>query len=471
MPIAAPATFRLTLLLPLLLAGCASLGPEYQVPVLPLPATWQDTAAQPAEDLAGWWQRLEDPLLNQLIDQALVASPDLKLARARLREARARRALAGADSAVSVTASASASQSRNSKNSGGASSDRYQAGFDASWEPDVFGATRRGIEAAQADLEASGAGLASTQVSLVAEVARNYVELRGAQARLRIARANLAGQSETLQLVQWRAQAGLGSSLEMEQARGNREQTRSQIPSLETGLSEAEHRLALLLGQAPASLHAQLEPPAPTPQIAESLMLGIPADTLRRRPDVQAAERKLAAETARIGVAEAARYPSFTLSGSIGLDALQAGDLISAAALGHSLLARVAASVFDGGRLRQRVEIQNAVQEQAWVAYENTVLTALSEVEDALTALANSRRRQQALDLAATATRNAALLARQRYQSGLVDFQVVLDSERSLLGVEDSQASAATARATALIQLYKALGGGWSPAPATAPAP
>ncbi len=466
MTIAAPAILRPTrlslLLVSLLLAGCAALGPEYQAPALPLPATWSQHAAQPAEDLAEWWKRLADPTLDQLIAQALVASPDLKLARARLQEARARRTLAGAETSASVTASASASQSKSSKNSGGTSSDRYQAGFDASWEPDVFGATRRGIEAAQADLEASGAGLESTRVSLVAEVARNYMELRGAQARLQIARANLASQSETLQLVQWRAQAGLASSLEVEQARGNREQTRSQIPTLETALTEAEHRLALLLGQAPASLHPQLETPAPLPAIPDALMLGIPADTLRRRPDVLAAERRLAAETARIGVAEAARYPSFTLSGSIGLDALQAGDLISAAALGHSLLARVAASVFDGGRLRQRVEIQNAVQEQAWLTYENTVLTALSEVEDALVALSNRRRRQEALGLAAEATRNAALLARQRYSSGLVDFQVVLDSERSLLGVEDNQASAATARATALIQLYKALGGGWS---------
>jgi len=447
------------------LGGCAALGPDYQAPDLPVPATWSSGAAA-QEDISEWWKRLQDPILDQLVARALAASPDLKIAQARLREARARRALAGAEELPSVTASASASRSKSSRNTGsGATRDLFSAGFDASWEPDVFGATRRGSEAAQADLQASAASLDNTKVSLVAEVARNYVELRGAQARLVIARANLASQSETLQLADWRAQAGLGSSLEVEQARSNREQTHAQIPSLETSLAEAEHQIALLLGQAPASLHPLLAPVAALPRIPDALAVGIPADTLRRRPDLRAAERKLAAETARIGVAEAARYPNFQLSGSIGLDALNAGGLFSSAALGHSLLASVAGTLFDGGRLRQRVEIQNAVQEQALANYQSTLLTALREVEDALVALANSRQRQDALSSAASAARNAALLARQRYGSGLIDFLTVLDSERSLRSVEDNLASADTARVTALIQLYKALGGGWTPPP------
>ena len=461
-PVASIPVRRLSLVLLLALGGCAAVGPDYQAPSMPLPAAWSSGSAH-ADDISEWWKRLRDPTLDQLIAQALAASPDLRVAQARLREARARRALAGAEQSPSVTASAAASRSKGSRNAGGGTSrDLYNAGFDASWEPDVFGATRRGIEAAQADLQASAASLDNTRVSLVAEVARNYVELRGYQARLGIARANLESQSETLQLTEWRAQAGLGSSLEVEQARGNREQTRAQIPTLETGLAEAEHRLALLLGQAPASLHAQLAPAAALPRIPDALAVGIPADTLRRRPDVRAAERRLAAETARIGVAEAARYPGFRLTGSIGLEALQAGDLLSASSLGHSLLAGVAGTLFDGGRLRQRVEIQNAVQEQALASYQGTVLAALQEVEDALVALANSRQRQDALGRAAEAARNAALLARQRYSSGLIDFQNVLDSERSLLNVEDSLASSGVARATALIQLYKALGGGWA---------
>jgi NodT family efflux transporter outer membrane factor (OMF) lipoprotein len=455
------------LVLPLLtllaLGGCAAVGPDYRAPTLPTPASWSGVAAQPAEDIAEWWKRLDDPLLDQLVADAIVANPDLEVARARLREARARRGLADAGDAASVTASASAAQSRHNANSGGTSGESFSAGFDASWEPDVFGATRRGKEAAVADYEASAANLDAARVSLVAEVARNYIELRGYQARLEIARANLASQSETLQLVSWRAQAGLAGSLEVEQARGNWEQTRAQIPALETSLVQSEHQIALLLGLAPASLKARLAPVLAVPRIPDSLAVGIPADTLRRRPDVRAAERKLAAETARIGVAEAARYPNFTLSGLIGLDSPRLPDLLNASSLGHSLFAAVAGTLIDGGALRQRVEIQTAVQEQALATYQGTLLTALRDVEDALAALANSGQRREALASAAGAAREAARLARQRYEAGLIDFLNVLDSERNLRATEDNLAAADVARASALVQLYKALGGGWTP--------
>lgn len=446
------------------------MGPDYQTPQVPLPAAWRHASAGSAEDISAWWTRLQDPLLDQLVNEALTASPELQIAQARLRETRARRALATAEGVAQVSASAAARRSKSSATTGsGTTSDLFSADLDASWEPDVFGATRRGIEAAEADLQSTAASLDATRVSLVAEVARNYVELRGFQARLQIARANLASQSETLQLAEWRAQAGLGSELDVQQARANLEQTRAQIPALETSLAAAEHRIALLLGDTSDSLHARLAPVRAIPRIPDSLAVGIPAETLRQRPDVRAAERKLAAETARMGVAEAARYPGFSLSGSIGLDALRLGDLFGANALGHALLASISAPLFDGGRLRQRVEIQSAVQEQTRASYQNTLLTALQEVADALVSLENSGRRLEALDAAASAARAAAQLARQRYASGLVDFLAVLDSERSLLGNEDSRASAETARATALIQLYKALGGGWS-APRATPA-
>ena len=449
-----------------LLGGCAAVGPDYQTPRSELPDAWSRTAGNAgtrAEDLADWWKRLDDPTLDRLIEDALGANPDLLAARARLREARARRQLAGAEEMPSVTATGSASRAKSSGKTGaGSTRDLYSAGFDASWEPDIFGATRRGIEAAQADLEASGASLEGVRVSLVAELALDYVNLRAYQTRLAIARANLESQSETLQIADWRRQAGLATSLDVEQARANLEQTRAQVPALETSLTQAKHAIAILLGQAPASLDQRLSAPAPLPRVADAIAIGIPADTLRRRPDVVAAERKLAAETARIGVATAALYPGFQLSGSIGLDALNPADLLTRSALGHSLAAAVVGTLFDGGRLRQRVEIQNAVQEQALVNYRSTVLTALKEVEDALAALANSGRRQEALGRAAEAAGNAASLARQRYASGLVDFQTVLDSERSQLSTQDSLASADADRVTALIQLYKALGGGWS---------
>lgn len=449
------------------LAGCA-VGPDYSRPQIELPAVWQragdNRTAKPGnEDLSRWWERLQDAELSRLIEEALAGSLDLKSAQARLRQARALRAAAGADLFPTVTGSASVSRSKGSRQTGsGRTTELYAAGFDASWEPDIFGGVRRGIEAAQAELEASEASLQSTRVSLVAEVALNYVEVRAFQARLAIARSNLESQSDTFQITGWRAQAGLVGALDVEQARTQLEQTRAQIPSLETSLAQAEHRLAVLLGRAPGALRERLAKSAPIPALPAAVAVGIPADTLRQRPDVRAAERTLAAETARIGEAEAARYPGLTLSGSIGLEALGASALGASGALARSVAARLAAVIFDGGRLRQQVEAQSAVAERALVGYEAAILAALEDVENALVALANSVQRTAALGIAAEAARNAALLARQRYAGGLIDFLTVLDTQRTLLSIEDSLAATQAESASALIQLYKALGGGWS---------
>lgn len=449
-------------------AGCA-LGPNYSTPEVEVPAAWQRSAdskiaAPGTEDLSAWWQRLQDPLLSKLIDEALTGSLDLRTAQARLRQARALRAIAGADRFPTVTASAAASRAKGSERTGsGRTTELYSVGFDARWEPDVFGGVRRGIEAAQADLEASEASLQNTRVSLIAEVALNYVEVRAFQARLANARRNLESQTEMFQLTDWRAQAGLVATLDVEQARAQLEQTRAQIPALETSLAQAEHRLAVLLGRAPGALRERLAERRPVPVLPERVAIGIPADTLRQRPDVRAAERSLAAETARIGQREAARFPGFTLSGSIGLEALTFSALGASGALARSIAASVAAVVFDAGRLRQQVEVQSAVTEQALVSYEAAILTALEDVENALVGLGNSMQREAALRAAAEAARNAALLARQRYTSGLIDFQPVLDTERTLLSIEDNLAATQAESASSLIQLYKALGGGWTP--------
>jgi len=454
------------------LFGCTAVGPNYSEPTLPLPGTWTRVDAvggtsspAPAGDLSVWWRRFGDATLTELVEQALATSPDVRAAQARLREARARRALAGAGLYPSVTASATVSRSRGSGEVGsGSTLELYNVGFDATWEPDVFGGTRRAVEGAQADLERSLAGLQDTHVSLAAEVALNYLDLRSFQTRLRIARDNLASQTETAQLTDWRAQAGLVSAIEAEQARTAVEQTRAALPTLETGIAQAGHRLAILLGRAPGSLQARLAEPAGVPAPPESVAVGIPADTLRQRPDVRAAERRLAAETARIGQATAARFPDFTLHGSIGLEALSFGALGSGHALARSLLAGVSGVLFDGGRLRHQVEIQEAVRDQAYTAYETAVLNALLDVENALAALANGSSRAVALTSAAESARNAARYATQRYASGLIDFQAVLDTQRTLLAVEDNLASARTDTASAFVRLYKALGGGWSPA-------
>lgn len=454
-----------------LVAGCAAVGPDYVEPALAVPDRWAgETARAPRDpELARWWRTFSDEVLTGLIDDALAASTTVRTATARLREARARRVLAGAQLFPIVRAEGSASRIGTSGESGRAgrdTSELYSMGFDASWEADVFGGLRRGVEAAQADFESAQATLDATRVSLTAEVAVNYIELRAFQARLVIARNNLASQSETVQLTEWRALAGLASSLDVEQARTNREQTRAVIPPFETGAAEAQHRIAILTGRAPGALAARLSTAAPVPGAPESVGLGIPAETLRQRPDVRAAERKLAAETARSGQAIAARYPSFALSGSIGLEALTLGAL-GGNALAHSLVASIGTVLFDAGRLRAQVDVQSAIQEQALVSYEAAVLGALEEVENALVALQGARGRSAALRDAVEAARNAALLARDQYASGLIDFQTLLNTDRSVLAVEDALASSEADSASALVQLYKALGGGWTRSDAT----
>ncbi|MDS4021123.1 MAG: efflux transporter outer membrane subunit [Candidatus Competibacter sp.] len=457
----------------LLLTGCAAVGPNYVAPELAAPATWLGAAAAQVavaptapEDLATWWRQLADPTLTGLVEQALQTSLDLRAAQAKLREARARRALAGAELFPVVSGSATGRRVRASGEAGGGgTANLFGAGFDASWEPDVFGGLRRGVEAAQANLEASQASLYAVQVSLVAEVGLDFVELRASQAALDIARANAASQAETLQLTQWRAQAGLTTALDVEQARANLEQTRAQIPSLETNRAEAEHRLEILLGQQPGALAERLARPGGIPRLPARVTVGIPAEALRQRPDVQVAERTLAAETARIGVVEAQAYPNFSLSGSLSLDALTLGALASGNAVAGSVLGSVAAPIFDAGRVRQQVNIQTAIQEQALINYESTVLNALAEVESALVALANTRQRQNNLSEALQAARLAARLARHRYSAGLIDFQTVLDTERTVLTVEDKLVLGEADGVKTLIRLYKALGGGWSPVP------
>lgn len=454
--------------LALSLAGCA-VGPDYREPSPQLPARWAaDTAAPAAQAPApdpSWWRRFDDTVLDQLIEQALQANTDVRIARARLRAARA--ASAQAEGALWPTVGAYGSATRSS-DAGLDARASYGLGFDASWEIDLFGGLRRGAEAAAADADVSAATLAATQVSLVAEVARNYVLLRSYQRRIEITQANLDNQSQTLQLTEWRAQAGLVGQLDVEQARANREQTRAQLPVLQDAATQTQHAIAVLLNQAPEALGKRLAAaPHPTiPDVGAQPMLGVPADLLRRRPDIVAAERGLAAATARIGVAESALYPSLTLSGTLGLQGAALSALSGSGAATRLIAAGIAAPLFDAGRLRQQVVIQNAEQEQAWAAYEAALTGALRDVENARASLANGRARSDALDQATQAARNAGLLANFRYRSGLVDFQTVLDTERTVRTLEDSQASTQADTVIAMIQLYKALGGGWTALPA-----
>ena len=464
----------------LVLAGCAPLWPV--TPPAPraepaLPANWHGAAdaglgspnAAAPVDLAHWWRQLGDPQLDSLIERALAGSGDLRLAAARLRQARAAREQAVAAAYPTLTASGSANRSRSATTLTGIGTTRtlYDLGFDAQWEIDLFSGLAAGVAAADADLAASGANVANARVSLVAEVAQNYVDLRNAQRRLAIARDNLATQSDTLQIADWRNQAGLATGSDVEQARANREQTRATIPDFAVSLAAAENRLALLTGLTPGALHAELAQLRPLPAIPASVATGIPADVLRQRPDLVAAERSLAAETARVGAQMAKRYPSLNLNASFGWQAFSLGALGPAGSIARNLAGTLAGTLFDGGRLQSAVEVRSAVQEQALISYRNAVLGALEDVENALTAHAWARERLDARRAAATAARNAAQLARQMYDTGLTDFQRVLDTERTRLAAEDAQAQAESTQVASLIKLYKALGGGWQPAAAT----
>lgn len=444
------------------LSGCASVGTQDSgVPPVVVPAAWSgDDSAAPgyaADSLAQWWLRLGDAQLTALITQALQFNTSVRTAQAALVQARAQVDLQAAGLVPRVGTSASVQRSRAANSTG----NTFQAGFDASWEPDVLGQVRSGVNAGQADARAAEASLADVQVSLAAEVAINYIELRGLQQRWAIARSNLASQQETLQITQWRLQAGLTTSLVSEQARAAAQQTAAQIPTLESGLAQSRHRLAVLTGQAPGALNAALATIAPVPQPTADLALAIPAETLRQRPDVRAAEQRIAAALARVSQADAARYPRFSLGGSLGLQALTLGALSGTSAVASALLGSVSVPLFDGGAARAQVRVQAAGLEQARLAYEATVLTALQEVDNALVALRTDRDRLVLLHSAADAAGNAALLAQQRYSSGLIDFQSVLETQRTLLATQDGVAIANAAVAADHVRLYKALGGGW----------
>jgi outer membrane protein, multidrug efflux system len=433
----------------------------------PLPAlstNWSQASSTSPDTLAQWWNKFNDPQLSGLVMQALQANPSLRKAEAALQQARALRDAKQGSLLPSLKASGSGQTSQTDSQP---NTNSFRAGLDASWEPDLFGGKRQALNASDADAEAQLATLADAQVSLAAEVALAYLQLRGQQNQLAVGLRNLASQQETLQLTDWRAQAGLITSLEVEQARTAVEQTSADLPNLRASIAASQHSLAVLTGQAPTALVAQLSsdtlPNIPT--APEDLALAFPADTLRQRPDVRAEEARITGALARVQVADAARYPSFSIGGSLGVSALTLAGLTNGASVLSSLLASVSMPLFDGGATAANLRAQEAALTQAQASYQTTVLAALKEVEDALAALRGHRARLQHLQSAASSAEAAALLAQQRYASGLIDFQTVLTTQRTLLSAQNSVASTQTDLGTDHVRLYKALGGGWQPTP------
>lgn len=465
------------LLLPALLAACAA-GPDYRAPqgaALGLPEAYSQGNAAPVSDadLAHWWTRLNDPALTSLIDQAIANNLDIVQAQARLRQARESLRQANASFLPQVNGSGSGGKNYRSQAGGtrvddsgnvistGASkwSSTYSLGANASWQIDLFGELSRTAEAARADLAASGYDLANVRMTILSELATNYIQARLAQEQLRIARESQAVQKDNFDIATWRLQAGLVSSLDAEQARAQLAQTNATIPQIEAGLRGSLNRIAVLTGQAPGEATHALETPAPIPVASTQIAIGIPADTLRQRPDVRSAERALAAATARIGVAQAQLYPSLGISGNIGTTSNAFSDLFSLITGG--VFANVAQTIFDGGRLQSQVRSQKAATDAAFAAYKQSVLNALEDVENAMAQLTSARARKSEFAVAYDASNNAAILARSQYQAGLTDFQTLLTSESTLLNARNSLASAQSDEVLAIAQLYNALGGGW----------
>lgn len=497
--------------------GCM-VGPNYRQPDTAMPGQWSEkpdlpTATRPAEaDLAVWWKTLNDPALDSLIERAVESNLNLQIAGERVREARAQRGVVAADLWPQVGVGAGYTYKGNSQNAspklegaaGGASSpgslsitpgqggapptitlapgssggagasmmpqysrdqNLFQAGFDASWELDLFGGTRRAIESAEAEIQAAEEDCRDVLVVLAAEVARNYVEVRAYQRRIAVAQENVKAQEETVTLIESLLNAGVSNELDLAQARAQLAATRSMIPLLETAWRQAAHRLGVLLGQDPGSLLAELSREQAIPIVPPDVPAGLPSDLLRRRPDIRRSERQLAAATARIGVATADLYPRFSLNGGFGTQTRDIQHFLDSKSLFWSVGPGMTWPIFDGGRIRSNIEIQDARQQQLFLSYRLTILGAMEEVEDALVGYRQEQIRHRHLAESLAASRRSVELSSELYRRGVADFLTVLLSQRAAFTAEDQLVESEGNTAARLIALYKALGGGWDARP------
>jgi outer membrane protein, multidrug efflux system len=454
-----------------LLAGCA-VGPDYHPPKTDVSAQWTSPLVGgetngPA-DLASWWKNFGDTNLDLLVTMAVQSNLTLRVAKAHVLEARAERDVSSGSLWPSVGTSGSYSRNRYGFNNfpplpPGTPLDYnlYNAGFDATWELDIFGGTRRTIEAANAEMGAAIYSQRDVLVSLLAEVARNYIGARGYQQRLAITLQNIQVQQNILNLNSNRFEIGLSSDLDVQQATALLTATEAEVPSLKTGFDQCVHHLAVLLGQPPGALMNKMSVEKPIPLTPPAVPVGLPSDLLQHRPDVQKSESELVAATARIGAAKADLYPKFSLTGFAGVESISTGNLFDYASRYWSAGPTVQWEIFQAGSIRANVRVQNARQEQALDTYQQTVLVALEDAENAITAFAREQTRRESLVQSVKADEQALELSTQLYNSGLADFLGVLDSERSLYAAQDALVQSDQAVSLNLVQLYKALGGGW----------
>ena len=507
-----PAALACTLAAGLLVAGC-TVGPDFRQPSLWSPGSWfasrkaaptRTVSAPVAEPLdPNWWSDFHDPELTSLEQRVAASNLDIRTAGFRLAQSRAQRGIAAADQFPGLNGNASytrekasnkgvfsalggsgtassgnrvangagqgtvASGAGGSSGAGGIPSsgippfDLFQYGFDASWELDLWGRVRRSIESANASVQASAEDRRNMLLSVLAEVARDYIQLRGTQSTIEIVRNNLNTAQRALKLAQDRAAGGLGTQLDVANANSQVAAAAAQLPQLDQQEAQGINRLSYLLGETPGALNAELETHQPIPPVPPVVPIGLPSELARRRPDIREAEAQLHAATADIGVAVASFYPSVTLSGSLGIQALQFKDLATWDARQYAFGPSLTLPIFQGGRLKAQLELRKQQQQEAAVNYQRTVLQAWHDVDNALIAYQDEQRRRDQLELSVRADQQALSLAQDQYRSGLSDFLNVLDAERSLLNAEQQYADSTTTVSTDLVALYKALGGGW----------
>ncbi len=465
-------------------AGCM-VGPDYHRPATTMPAGWVPQGPEPATlpshtdtgapNLVHWWAQFGDAELTSLVERSLHGNLDVQQAEARIRQARAQGVVVGSAYWPDVTANGSYRRVRTPNGrGGGVESNLYSEGFDATWELDVFGGTRRSVEAADAQTVSAIEDLRDVMVTLVSEVAANYLDLRGQQERIVISQRNLESQLKSLDLTRRQFKAGFIGALDVANAEAQVATTRSQIPSLESQIRQDIYAIALLLGIEPGALVEELSATAPMPTTPPQVPVGLPSELLRRRPDIRRAEAQLHAATAQIGVATADLYPKFSLTGTIGIAASNSKALDTWSNRNWSIGPSVSWDIFNAGRTQANIKVQEALRDQSTYAYRSTVLTALRDVESSLIAYAKEQEHQQILGEAVTSNRRAVDLSQRLYSDGQTDFLNVLNAQRSLLLAEQAYSLSAQSVATDLVSLYKALGGGWestasTAAPTTAP--
>jgi NodT family efflux transporter outer membrane factor (OMF) lipoprotein len=414
-------------------------------------------------ELVRWWDVFRDPVLNSLIERALTQNLMLAQAESRVRQARAARVTAASEGFPQVSAGSSASRSRTPGNFGASTGNFFRAGFDASWEIDVFGGTRRSVEAADATIESTVLSREALAVSLVGEIASTYFDLRGSQRQLTIAKQNVDIQQRTLQLTQQRQAVGYITALDVANAQANLAQTESSIPTFDAQSQASIYALATLLGQTPETLVGELNVEQPLPPIPSAVPMGLPSELLVRRSDIRQAESDLHAAVARVGIAIADQYPRFSLTGSFGLQGNQVQSLGTLAKNFWSIGPSVSVPVFTGGRIQGNIAQAREVAEQATLEYRQRVLVALQDVETSLTSFTREQQRREALAESVEANRRAVDLSTQLYNAGRTDFLNVLSAQRQLFSTEAQLAQVDTNVANNLVSLYKALGGGWDP--------